>query len=117
MLRLYSLVRGLFGDFHEQAFKPVRVFKGKKFPGHMGVERVTVQHLEVVQVMADKDLMLVKGAVPGPVEGLITVRGTVKKLKARVIHASEPGKKEKAKKEAASAKAPAAKAAPAKGSK
>lgn len=86
---------------------PGRVFKGKKFPGHLGVERVTIQHLEVVQVEADKDLMLVKGSVPGPLQGLITVRGTVKKLKARVFHAPEPSKK--AKKEAAkSAAAPAA---------
>ncbi len=45
---------------------PGRVFKGKKFPGHLGVERVTVQHLEVVRVDAEKDLMLIKGAVPGP---------------------------------------------------
>jgi large subunit ribosomal protein L3 len=88
---------------------PGRVFKGKKFPGHLGVERVTVQHLEVVQVMADKDLMLIKGSVPGSVENLITVHGTVKRLKARVIHAPEH-KKDK-KKDAAKGAAPAAKPA------
>ena len=87
---------------------PGRVFKGKKFPGHLGVERVTVQHMEVVQVMADKDLMLVKGAVPGPLQGLITILETVKRMKKRVIHAPEPSKK--AKKEAPKAAAPAAKA-------
>lgn len=87
---------------------PGRVFKGKKFPGHLGVERVTIQHLEVVQVNADQDLMLLKGAVPGPKEGLITIHGTVKKIKARVIHAPEH-KKDK-KKEGAKA-APAAKPA------
>jgi len=90
---------------------PGRVFKGKKFPGHLGVERVTIQHMEVVQVIADKDLMLIKGAVPGPLQGLITIRGTVKRLKARVVHAPEPGKKEKAKKTAPPAAKPAAKAA------
>ena len=44
---------------------PGRVYKGKRFPGHMGAEQVTVQHLEVIQVNAEKDLMLIKGAVPG----------------------------------------------------
>ena len=89
---------------------PGRVFKGKKFPGHLGVERVTVQHMEVVHVNADQDLMLIKGAVPGPMQGLITIQETVKRLKARVIHAPEPGKKEK-KKEAAKAAAAAPAAA------
>src|SRR5439155_4157535 len=84
---------------------PGHVFKGKKFPGHMGVERVTVQHMEVVQVMPDKDLMLVKGSVPGTLQGLITVRETVKRTKKRILRAPSAGKKEKAKKESASAKA------------
>jgi len=88
---------------------PGRVFKGKKFPGHLGVERVTVQHLEIVQVDASKDLMLIKGAVPGSLQSLITIRETVKKLKKRVFAVPEHGKKDK-KKEAAG-KAPAAKAA------
>ncbi len=95
---------------------PGRVFKGKRFPGHLGAERVTVQHMEVVQVLADKDLLLLKGAVPGPLQSLITIEGTVKRVKLRTVHAPEAGKKEKAKKEGA-AKAPAAKAAPAKGAK
>jgi len=94
---------------------PGRVFKGKKFPGHLGAERVTVQHLEVVQVLPEQNVMLIKGAVPGSKQCLLTVRGTVKHLKARVIHAPEPGKKEKAKKEAAKSAAPAA--AKAKGGK
>ena len=96
---------------------PGRVFKGKKFPGHLGVERVTIQHLEVIRVEPGKDLMLVKGAVPGSKQCLVTVRGTVKSLKAKVIHAPEPGKKEKAKKEAPKPAAPAAAAAKAKGAK
>ena len=47
-------------------------------PGHMGCVRVTIQNLEIVRVDADKNLILVKGAVPGPKKGLVTVKETVK---------------------------------------
>ncbi len=57
---------------------PSRVFKGKGMPGHMGHVQVTVQNLEVVRVDADRNLILVKGAVPGPRKGLVTVREAVK---------------------------------------
>lgn len=57
---------------------PSRVFKGKHMPGHYGVERVTIQNLEVVEVDAERNLLLVKGAVPGPVNGLLLVRDSVK---------------------------------------
>ena len=57
---------------------PSRVFKGKGMPGHMGCKKVTVQNLTVVRVDADKNLLLVKGAVPGPKKGLITVKETTK---------------------------------------
>jgi len=57
---------------------PSRVFKGKKLPGHMGVEKVTVQNLDVVKVLGDKGVILVKGAVPGPRGGLVTIKETVK---------------------------------------
>jgi len=57
---------------------PSRVFKGKGMPGHMGHVQVTVQNLEVVRVDADRTLILVKGAVPGPRKGLVTVREAVK---------------------------------------
>ncbi|MGE5613416.1 MAG: 50S ribosomal protein L3 [Bacillota bacterium] len=57
---------------------PGRVFKGKKLPGHMGAEKVTVQNLDVVKVDGERNLLLVKGAVPGPKGGLIVVRETVK---------------------------------------
>ena len=57
---------------------PSRVFKGKGMPGHMGSVRVTIQNLEIVRVDADKNLILVKGAVPGPKKGLVTVKETVK---------------------------------------
>ncbi len=57
---------------------PGRVFKGRKGSGKMGNERVTVQNLQVVRVDADKNLILVKGAVPGPKGGLVTLRESVK---------------------------------------
>ncbi|MDD4751963.1 MAG: 50S ribosomal protein L3 [Desulfitobacteriaceae bacterium] len=57
---------------------PARVFKGKKSPGRMGGERVTVQNLEVVKVYPEQNLLLVKGAVPGSKKGLLVVRTAVK---------------------------------------
>ena len=57
---------------------PGRVFKGKKLPGHFGVDKVTIQNLEIVKVDAEQNLILVKGAVPGVKGGLITIRDAVK---------------------------------------
>ena len=57
---------------------PSKVFKGKRMPGHMGHVKVTVQNLEVVRVDAENNLLLVKGAVPGPKKSLVTVKETVK---------------------------------------
>lgn len=57
---------------------PSRVFKGKGMPGHMGCVRVTVQNLEIVRVDAEKNLLLVKGAVPGPRKALVTIKETTK---------------------------------------
>ena len=57
---------------------PSRVFKGKGMPGHMGCVKVTVQNLEVVRVDAEKNLLLVKGAVPGSKKALVTIKETVK---------------------------------------
>lgn len=57
---------------------PSKVFKGKGMPGHMGSKRVTVQNLEIVRVDAENNLLLVKGAVPGPKKSLVTVKETVK---------------------------------------
>ncbi|MGB9826440.1 MAG: 50S ribosomal protein L3, partial [Desulfofundulus sp.] len=57
---------------------PARVFKGRKLPGHYGVERVTVQNLEVVRVDPERNLLAVKGSVPGPRGGLLLVKETVK---------------------------------------
>ena len=57
---------------------PSRVFKGKGMPGHMGSVKVTVQNLEVVRVDAEKNLLLVKGAVPGPKKALVTIKETTR---------------------------------------
>ncbi len=58
---------------------PSRVYKGKKMPGQMGNKRVTIQNLEIVRVDADNNLILVRGAVPGPKKSLVTIKETVKK--------------------------------------
>jgi len=57
---------------------PSRVFKGKGMPGHMGSVKVTVQNLEVVRVDAEKNLLLVKGSVPGPKKSLVTIKETTR---------------------------------------
>lgn len=58
-----------------------RVLKGKKLPGQMGHERVTVQRLTIVKVDADRNLILIKGAIPGPKKGFIVIKNTVKPKK------------------------------------
>ena len=60
------------------ATTPGRVFKGKGMPGHMGNKQVTIQNLEVVKVDAQNNIILVKGAVPGPKKSLVTLKETVK---------------------------------------
>jgi large subunit ribosomal protein L3 len=57
-----------------QCATPSRVFKGLKLPGHMGTDKVTVKNLEVVKVDAEQNLLLVKGAVPGGKNALVSVR-------------------------------------------
>lgn len=57
---------------------PGRVFKGKKLPGHMGVQTVTIQNLDVVKVDLDKNVILIKGSVPGPKGAILKIRKTVK---------------------------------------
>ena len=59
-----------------------RVLKGKKLPGRMGGERVTVQRLTIVRVDTDRNLILIKGAIPGPKKGFVVIKDTVKPLKA-----------------------------------
>jgi len=58
---------------------PSRVLKGKKLPGHMGDRRVTVQNLVVFGVRPDRNLLLVRGSVPGSTNGIVIVRNAVKK--------------------------------------
>ena len=55
---------------------PSKVFKGKRMPGHMGAKKVTTQNLEIVRVDAENNLILVKGAVPGPKKALVTIKET-----------------------------------------
>ena len=61
-----------------QTQTPGRVFKGKKMAGHMGAERVTTQNLELVRVDAERNLLLIKGAVPGATNGNVIVKPAVK---------------------------------------
>ena len=57
---------------------PSRVFKGKKMPGHYGHETITVQNLKVVRVDADRNIILVKGAIPGPADAIVTIKSAAK---------------------------------------
>ncbi|MBE6069471.1 MAG: 50S ribosomal protein L3 [Clostridium lundense] len=57
---------------------PSRTFKNKKMPGHMGNRNTTVLNLEVVKIMPEKNIILIKGGVPGPNKGFVVIRNTVK---------------------------------------
>jgi large subunit ribosomal protein L3 len=59
---------------------PARIFKGKIGAGHMGVDQVTVMNLDVVKVDAELNMIVVRGAIPGPKGGLVTVRSTAKTI-------------------------------------
>ncbi|MGA8943426.1 MAG: 50S ribosomal protein L3 [Thermoactinomyces sp.] len=60
------------------AIAPNRVFKGQKLPGRMGGDRVTIQNLKVVRVDAEKNLLLIKGAIPGPKNSYVVIKSAVK---------------------------------------
>lgn len=60
------------------ASDPSKVFKGKKMPGHMGAVKVTIQNLEVVKIDVENNLILVKGAVPGPKKSVVMLKNSVK---------------------------------------
>lgn len=90
VIKLHNFSRGRMSHgskFHRRpggmsaAAYPGRVFKGKRMAGRMGYDRVTVQNLEIVRIDAEHNLMLVKGAIPGPKNGLVHVRSTVKNSK------------------------------------
>ena len=53
-------------------------FKNKKMPGHMGNKKSTILNIEVVKVMADKNVLLIKGGIPGPNKGYVVIKDTVK---------------------------------------
>lgn len=57
---------------------PSRVFKGKKLPGHMGHERVTIQNLNIVKVDVENNLIAIKGAIPGPKGGIVVISNSLK---------------------------------------
>ena len=63
------------------ASDPSKVFKGKKMPGQMGNKRITIQNLEIVRVDGENNLLLIKGAVPGPKKSLVTIKESVKTVK------------------------------------
>ncbi len=89
---------------------PSRVVKGHHMPGHMGAETVTVQNLEIIEVDADKNLLVVKGTVPGHNNSFLTIRQS--KKRTGIAKTKAPQAAVKAKKEAKEKKAPAAPKAP-----
>lgn len=89
-IKRHGLARGPMSHgskFHRHAGSngaasdPSKVFKGKKMPGHMGAKKITIQNLEIVKVDSENNILLVKGAVPGPRKGLVTIRESVKVAK------------------------------------
>lgn len=87
VIKRYNQSRGPMGhgsQYHRGVgslgtMRPMRVFKGKKLPGHMGHVGVTMQNLEVVAVMKDENVILIKGNVPGPKKSLVIIKSAVKK--------------------------------------
>ena len=57
---------------------PSRVMKGKKLAGHLGVEKVTIQNLDIIKIDAEKNIIAIKGAIPGPKGGLVIIKNSVK---------------------------------------
>jgi large subunit ribosomal protein L3 len=72
-----------------------RVWPGKRGPGHMGVDRITVQRLEVVKVDAEQNLLLIKGSVPGPMGTCVTIRRTVRPRRVKKVAVSAAKKSAK----------------------
>jgi len=85
-VKRHNVARGSMGHgskYHRRpgslgAKGPARVFKGRKLPGRMGGERVTVQGLKVVKVYPERNLILIKGSIPGPKKGLVLIKNSVK---------------------------------------
>ena len=87
VIKRYNQSRGPMGhgsQYHRGVgslgtMRPMRVFKGKKLPGHMGHVSVTMQNLEVVSVIPEENVILIKGNVPGPKKSLVIIKSAVKK--------------------------------------
>ncbi|MDD4801693.1 MAG: 50S ribosomal protein L3 [Syntrophomonas sp.] len=85
-VKRHNFARGSMGHgskYHRRpgslgAMGPARVFPGRKMPGHLGGERVTVQGLKIVKVHPEKNLILIKGGIPGPRKGLVLIKSSIK---------------------------------------
>lgn len=85
-VKRHNMARGSMGHgskYHRRpgslgAMGPARVFKGRKMPGHLGAERVTIQGLKIVKIYPEKNLILIKGAIPGPRKGLVLIKKSIK---------------------------------------
>lgn len=86
VIKRHNQARGPMGHgshYHRSAgsmgsMRPMRVFKGKKLPGHMGVDTITIQNLEIVAIDMENNVILVKGNVPGPKKSLVVIKTAVK---------------------------------------
>lgn len=85
-VKRHNMARGSMGHgskYHRRpgslgAMGPARVFRGRKMPGHYGGDRVTIQGLMIVRVYPEKNLILIKGAIPGPRKGLVLIKNSIK---------------------------------------
>ena len=92
VIKRYNQSRGPMGhgsQYHRGVgsmgtLRPMRVFKGKKLPGHMGNETVTIQNLEVVAIDLDENVILIKGNIPGPKNSFVVIKSSIKNPDAKV---------------------------------
>lgn len=85
-VKRHNIARGAMGHgskYHRRpgslgAMGPARVFKGRKMPGQYGGDRITIQGLTIVKVYPEKNLILIKGAIPGPRKGLVQIKNSIK---------------------------------------
>lgn len=88
VIKRHNQARGPMGHgshYHRRpgsmgSMRPMRVFKGKNLPGHMGVETVTIQNLEIVMVDLENNVILVKGNIPGPKKSLVIIKSAIKNV-------------------------------------
>ena len=91
VIKRYNQSRGPMGhgsQYHRGVgsmgtLRPMRVFKGKKLPGHMGNETVTIQNLEIVAVDVEENIILIKGNIPGPKNSFVVIKSSVKHPNAK----------------------------------